>query len=118
MSIMGTSIQDYLKEINSKVTYLDCASLTLSTVLLVLFVVIANRDASVGGLGLTYAQGDTHMGTSFSQDSTLPYGSISGTTYTYAWCRNSSQIKAKNKIVFANEADAVNSGRRISTFCK
>ena len=111
---MDSSIQDYAKIINRKLTITDCVSV-FGTFLVLLgflvFLVTKEVDASVP---VIYIEG--------TKEESIPsraqiFASKKGKTYTFNWCSGSKNISAKNKIFFQNEEDAKRSGRTLSKLC-
>ena len=111
---MDSSIQDYAKIINRKLTITDCVSV-FGTFLVLLgflvFLVTKEVDASVPTV---YTEGEKEMAVPKPSDI---FASKKGKTYTFSWCSGSKNISAKNKIFFHSEEDAKESGRVLSKLC-
>lgn len=118
---MGSSIQDYLKKINSRLTLLDILSLSASVAILGLFLVFLYIQRGKEVNSVTYIKhsggGNAENMSNPTADS-RPFASIHGKTYTYAWCQGSKAIASKNRIYFATDSDAERSGRTLSKLCR
>jgi hypothetical protein len=114
---MMRSIQDYAEKINSRLTWLDLISLFLTTVILLGFTVFLYLKQNNTTLPITYTVSTAGEVAGLAAD-TRPFASINGKTYTFAWCGGSGNIAAKNKIYFADEAQAIASGRTFSKLCQ
>lgn len=117
MFIRNHSIQDYLKNINSSLSVLDCV--TVSVVFFILLfgtVVIYKKNLSEKKDGVYHEVTDITTASSYS--ASLPFGSRKGATYTFSWCSGSSRILEKNRVYFQSEAEAKALGRRLSKLCK
>ncbi len=117
---MGLSIQDYLKKINSGLTYTDIMSLFITCVVISLFLgyiwhVQAQERGEVVYVKSSTVQSDDRAS---SSNEGKPFGSKNGTTYTYSWCSGSGNIKPANKIYFASSEDAEAKGKRLSKLCE
>jgi hypothetical protein len=115
---MGSSIQDYVKKINSSLTLLDCVSLLVTSIFLtsfLCFLYIQQREVSIP---VSYESRKLEEGVSFSQGETRPFASILGKTYTFSWCMGSNRISLKNVVYFSSEEEALHSGRMLSKLCK
>jgi hypothetical protein len=115
---MGLSIQDYAKKINSWISLVDCISLLVTMLFLVGFVAFLHGRHTVASLPVTYYVATSSPAASELGDTSRPFGSTKGKTYTFSWCRNSGAISAKNKIYFDTEDLAKQSGRVLSKFCQ
>ncbi len=124
MNIMGFSIQDNLKKINSSLTFIDILSLLITFTILSLFAVILNRHAIKNILPVVYTEGknlyaETRMrNLALAENDPRPFGSKKGKTYTYTWCNGSGNIKQANKVYFKTTQEAEGSGRALSKLCK
>ncbi len=113
---MMRSIQDYTEKINSRLTWLDILSLFLTTLILLGFTVFLYLNQSATTLPLSYTPSTAGEVAGIATDA-RPFASINGKTYTFAWCGGSGNIAAKNKIYFADESQALASGRTLSKLC-
>ena len=116
MNIMGFSIQDYIKKINRAITGEILISLMVTTVFLVIVASYVYFCTSKNDEPLSY--------TSFTieevmpkKETSLPFGSVTGKTYTFSWCQGALKIASKNKVYFKNEVEAKASGRTLSKLC-
>ena len=111
---MWRSIPEILKRINSRLSAYDVISLAVMAIVLgsVALVIRIERQNEV--LPVIYRQNGQVLGI---QADSRPFASKSGKTYTYSWCSGSTQIKPANKIYFANEGEAIASGRTLSKLC-
>jgi hypothetical protein len=121
---MGHSIQEYLKKINRKLTFIDILSLFITLcALIVLFLVISHKQ-SVSRVPVVYkeavedAAASNISGGEQAAPGGRPFASSNGKTYTFSWCQRSNMIAAKNKIYFSSEQEAKNSGRTLSKLCQ
>jgi hypothetical protein len=116
---MGSSIQDYLKKINSRISLFDLVSLSVTLLFLCGFCVFLLVKQSSSQTPVTYVtQAFSEAKDISSQESNnLPFGSKHGKTYTFSWCQGARRILEKNKVYFAGEAEAKNSGRTLSKTC-
>ena len=112
---MGHSIQELLKIINSGVIFLDVISLAVTTLIIVVCSWYIVRTISKNNLPSIYVSG-TQQGIVVEND-IKPFGSRSGSTYTFSWCQGAGAILSKNKIYFASEDEAKNLGRTLSKLC-
>lgn len=115
---MGFSIQDYLKKINRSLTWLDCLSLLISTLFLLLLLAFLYMRQKEGFMPVSYEVAVQGESPSFLKEETRPFASISGKTYTFSWCSGSGRITEKNKIYFTSETQAIASGRTLSKLCQ
>ncbi len=115
---MGSSIQDYAKKINSKLSFLDCVSIFVTTLFILSFSVFLYNDKKNNTIPVSYIVGEEKYSSAVSYGETLPFASINGKTYTFSWCSGSGRISAKNRIYFKTEVDAVATGRTLSKLCK
>ncbi len=121
MNIMGSSIQDYLKKINSRLSLLNCVSLFVTTLFLLLFITFLYIKTKKVGSSVEYIENKDEIvdiNRINNNSDSHPFASINGKTYTYSWCQGASMISEKNKIYFNTEIDAQNSGRALSKLCK
>ncbi|MDQ5962742.1 MAG: hypothetical protein QG653_549 [Patescibacteria group bacterium] len=112
---MGHSIQELLKKINSAITFLDVLSLAITTLIIIVCSWYIVHTISKNNLPITYVSG-AHQNVVVEGD-TRPFGSVSGTTYTFSWCQGAGAILPKNKIYFTSEEEAKISGRTLSKLC-
>lgn len=115
---MGFSIQDYLKKINSWLTRLNCLSLLVTTLSLLFFLVFLYQQQKEENIPISYIRADNKETMVLTKEDSHPFGSINGKTYTFSWCQNSSMILNKNRIYFATEQGAKQSGRVLSKLCQ
>jgi hypothetical protein len=113
---MGSSIQDYAKKINSKLTIFDCISLLITTVFLLCFLVYLYIEQKASNIPVSYILGKDEKVAASGAES-KPFGSKSGKTYTFSWCMGNTRILEKNKVYFVNEAEAQHGGRTLSKLC-
>ena len=116
---MMRSIQDYLIKINSRVHIYDIVSLSLLVLILSAFSLYLYdiRLHNDRGITISYKDNQNSLIVIPQQIESRPFGSTSGTTYTYTWCSGSSRTLARNRIYFASEDEAKNSGRTLSRLC-
>jgi hypothetical protein len=114
---MWHSIQENLKIINSKLSVFDCTSLGATALLFCGFVLFLDIQKEAIRKPVLYIPSDSQAALAAPRDS-RPFGSKSGTTYTFSWCQGSAQIKAANKIYFASEDAAKAQGRTLSKLCQ
>ena len=115
---MGSSIQDYAKKINSRLSFFDCMSILITTVFILLFSVFLYNEKKNNDIPVSYIVNEEGLNSIVMHDEVLPFASINGKTYTFSWCSGSSRISAKNRIYFKNEAEALATGRSLSKLCK
>lgn len=119
MNIMGSSIQDYLKKINSRLSFFDCISFLVVTIFLGSFSLFLYKEKEKDSIPLIYI---TNNKEDFSESRDItysrPFGSISGLTYTFSWCQGAGRISLKNKIYFSTKEEAEAKGRKLSKLCK
>ena len=114
---MTHSIQDYVKKINSSISFYDCISLFLTTLVFTGLIIYLYRQNTLNSHPVTYIQNDSNLKVGESRDS-RPFASINGATYTFNWCQGSKVISDKNKIIFNSEGDALASGKTLSKLCQ
>jgi hypothetical protein len=114
---MGFSIQDYLKKINSKLTTIDCVGLFFTTLILVLFYGFVDHKHNSSRVPVSYTEQEIDTITVKKEES-RPFASSKGLTYTFSWCQGAGRISPKNKVFFANEDQAKQSGRVLSKLCQ
>lgn len=114
---MGHSIQEILKNINSKTTALDCMSILLTLLVVVGAAFFLSHKAKMALEPIIYTESGITTGTMQTDDS-RPFASKNGKTYTFSWCQGGTQIKPSNKIYFKNEEGAQRSGRTLSKLCQ
>ncbi len=118
---MGFSIQDYLKKINSWLSFTDIASLCMTLTVLILFLWYLSEAAAKNRVPVVYQVGNAQLTQRegvFGDSETMAFGSKNGKTYTYSWCGGSGNIKPTNKIFFTSPTDAEAKGRTLSKLCK
>lgn len=119
MNIMKLSIQDYLKKINSSLTYFDILSLSLTFLGLSFFLWYLFYAEVEKKVEILYKAGAVEESDkTLPLRNSLPFGSKNGKTYTFAWCGGSGNIKEVNKIYFSSQEDAEAKGRNLSKLCK
>ena len=114
------SIQEYLKKINSRLTFFDCVSILVTTVFFAIFVFYMYVHNIIERPTMSYysdIKSEVSSGITNTENS-RPFASINGKTYTFSWCQNATLISEKNKIYFNSEEEAKNSGRVLSKFCQ
>ena len=104
-----------MRKINSSLTVFDCVSIFITTVFCVVMAVYFYESVKTKRVPVVYQVASS---TSEGNIDVRPFGSIQGTTYTFAWCQNGKAILQKNKILFKNEDDAKKHGRTLSKLCK
>jgi hypothetical protein len=116
---MWHSIQENLKIINSRLSVFDCISLGATALLFCGFVLFLDIQKEAIRKPVLYipSNGQNQAVLAAPRDS-RPFGSKSGTTYTFFWCQGSAQIKESNKIYFASEDAAKAQGRTLSKLCQ
>ena len=115
---MGSSIQDYLKKINSTLTWLDCISLLVTMFFIMVlssFLIIEKRS---NNLSVSYIVSDVLEKSNNQIEDIRPFASKYGKTYTFSWCKRQEMIRVYNRIYFKNEEEAKKSGRTLSKFCQ
>lgn len=114
---IGSSIQDYCKKINSRLTFTDICSLFLTLVALISLVLFLSYKERLQYKDIVYKEGEMEV-VQETIKSNQPFGSKKGKTYTFSWCQGSSRILPSNVVYFSSEKDAVDSGRTLSKLCK
>lgn len=117
---MESSIQELLKKINSRLSFTDCISISLTTLILCGFSLYVYLEKTQRVVPVTYESGEStevDIDTNNPNDS-RPFASFSGKTYTFSWCQGASTILAKNRVYFRDEIQAKESGRTLSLLCK
>jgi hypothetical protein len=114
---MGNSIQDYLKKINSGLSWFDCLSVGATALCFLGFAIFIHWKRGEERRPVLYIPAQ-HPAITTTKNDSRPFASKNGTTYTFSWCSNSSQIKPANKIYFTSEAQAISSGRTLSKLCQ
>jgi hypothetical protein len=114
---MGHSIQEYLKKINSNLTWMDCISLLVTTIILLVGWVYLYTKQLSSNSPVSYIKNEAAFPPPLAADS-RPFASVNGKTYTFSWCQNSKAISTKNRIYFVDEAAAKASGRNLSLLCQ
>lgn len=117
MNIMGISIQDYAKKINSKLSFWDILSIFVTTLILAIFTVFLYIKKEKENIPVLYIS-NSENSTILSEKDSRPFASVNGKTYTFSWCGGSNNISAKNKIYFTDELTAQASGRVLSKLCQ
>lgn len=117
MNIMGSSIQDYAKKINSKLSFWDILSIFVTTLALSVFAIFLYIKKGRENIPVSYISNSENNGIIDKTDS-RPFASRQGKTYTFSWCGGSNNISEKNKIYFENEDIAKSSGRALSKLCQ
>lgn len=117
MNIMGCSIQDYLKKINSRLSIWDISSMFLTTLVLAIFTIFLYIIKTKSDIPVSYIS-NSENNTNTTEKDSRPFASINGKTYTFSWCGGSNRIADKNKIYFENEDLAKTSGRTLSKLCQ
>lgn len=113
-------IQDYGKKINRSLSRLDIISLFITVFFFVMLALYSNdKERSLVNkvVILKGAIAEETIQASPIHDR-RPFGSKTGTTYTYSWCSGSSRILPKNKVYFSSDDEAQKSGRTLSKLCK
>ena len=110
-----SSIQEYLKRINSKLTKLNCLSLFATAFCCLSFTGYLYLEKAGNNTPVSYIEGKFEKETSPATDS-RPFASIKGKTYTFTWCQNSGAIK--KRVYFTSEEEAKMSGRVLSKLCQ
>lgn len=113
---MWISIQEIIKKINSKLSYLDCLSILCTTLFLVFLAFYLQIKSQSLRKPVIYRAFSGPAETR-SRD-TQPFGSKSGTTYTFSWCQNAGQTKEANKVYFKSAREAEKAGRTLSKLCQ
>lgn len=111
---MAHSIQDYLRKINSSISFYDCLAAALLLMTLGAFTLYLHHEQERLRLPVIYRTGKTVVRPTVNS---RPFGSRKGTTYTYTWCSGSGQIKEANKLYWKNREAAEASGRTFSKLC-
>lgn len=114
---MWHSIQENLKLINSRLSVFDIVSLGITSLFFLIFALYLHLKLLEEKKAVLYLQKGVSASSDIMSDS-RPFGSKSGTTYTFSWCSNSGQIKPANKVYFKDESQAKDSGRTLSKLCK
>ncbi len=113
---MGNSIQDYLKKINSLLSFSDTVSIITTAVFLLLCAIYLSWVFLSKQQPIVYTRGDAAPVA--EQGDSRPFGSRNGTTYTYSWCQGSERTKPENKIFFKDQEQAELLGRTLSKLCQ
>ncbi len=113
---MWLSIQEIIKKINSRLSYLDCLSILCTALFLVFLTFYLHIKSESLQKPVIYRvfSGATETD---SKD-TKPFGSKNGTTYTFSWCQNAGQTKEVNKVYFKSAQEAERAGRTLSKLCQ
>ena len=121
---IDTSIQDFVKKINSSIfTYFTLPELVtfflFSLSLLVFSLVLAYSTRDERHV-FAYHQNTEKLYTAHAEDTkkALFFGAKTGKVYYYSWCKAGARVKEKNRLYFDNEGRAKNSGRELSKLCK
>jgi hypothetical protein len=117
---MGSSIQELLKKINSKLTFTDCLSIFVTALVISVFSGYVyysdtERRTSVSYLEREYDQSTKNIG---AERVTQVFASAHGKTYTFSWCQGANRIKESNRVYFSHEQEAIRTGRTLSLLCK
>lgn len=115
---MGHSIQDYLKKINSNLSLSDTVSIGVTALFLLFLSLYFSILFEKRRVPVTYRPSSASSAGENARADARPFGSKSGTTYTYSWCQGSDRIKEANKIYYASATSAENSGRSLSKLCQ
>ena len=114
---MGFSIQDYLKKINSRLTFIDIFSIFATCMILFALALYLHIRERENWKELVYKPG-VDDSSYVSDDSVMTnikdsraFGSSKGKTYTFSWCQGASRISPKNKVYFSTEDEAKKTGR-------
>lgn len=110
------SIQEYLKKINSRLSYLDCVSIGITMIILATFVIYIKNTEKNMKKPLLYIE-NKDIANQERASKTGIFGSVYGKTYTFSWCQGASRILEKNKIYFTSQEEAARSGRSLSKLC-
>ena len=114
---MGSSIQDYAKKINSRLTTLDCVSLLVTMVFLLAFLGFLTFERKQADIPVSYRVATSAESIPPSSAS-LPFSSKNGKTYTFLWCQGAQMILVKNRIYYATKEEAEQSGKVLSKLCQ
>ena len=114
---MFAIIQESLKKINRQINNTAIISLTITTILLIIFTFyIQNKEGEklqeVNYIKTNKINKQTEITVSDI------FASINGKTYTYSWCNGAGKIKKENKVFFNTEEEAKATGRTLSKLCK
>lgn len=118
MILMGNSIQENLKKINSSLSRTDCLALLILAIFLGVFTVYTKIEEENRTKPVVYIKNTGEVLGATTEESTRPFASKNGTTYTFSWCSGSGNIKDANRIYYANELQAQASGKRLSKLCQ
>ena len=127
MSNIASSIQDYCKKINSRLTGVDILSLLVTALFIIGLALVIEHGRGEKMKKIVYKEASTKESSSLSvnlvtketrDNGGFPFGSRKGKTYTFSWCRSSSMIKSSNKMYFSSVNEAEKAGRTLSKFCK
>ena len=121
---IDTSIQDFLKKINSHllfhfplreaVAFFLFSSLLLISVLVYIFATQGERHHFV----YIPHEGEIEEEGAQSRGKGLYMGSKTGKVYYPVWCKGGSRIKESSRMYFANESAAKEGGRTLSKLCE
>jgi hypothetical protein len=111
---MAHSIQDYLRKINSRLSFFDCTAIAGTALVLAVLAFYIHGKRADARLPVIYRTNREVLG---ATSDSRPFGSRKGTTYTYSWCSGSGQIKEANKVYFRDADAAEASGRTFSKLC-
>lgn len=121
---IDTSIQDFVKKINSHIfVYVSLSelitlflfSLSLLTFSLVL-VYVARDERHI----FVYHQNpqSTYAVNTVDSKKALFFSAKKGKVYYYSWCKAGARVKEKNRLYFESEESVKGSGRKLSHFCE
>lgn len=117
MNIMGSSIQDYAKKINSRLSFWDILSVFITTLALAIFAIFLYIKKESENIPVSYISNSENNSIVGKADS-RPFASVNGKTYTFSWCGGSNNISEKNKIYFIDEQSAKIAGGYYRSFAR
>lgn len=118
MILMGNSIQENLKKINSSLSRTDCLALLILAIFLGIFTTYTKIEQKNRTQPLIYTKNTGEVLGVTHEENLRPFASKNGTTYTFSWCSSSGNIKEANRIYYADELQAQASGKRLSKLCQ
>lgn len=116
-----SSIQDYCKKINRRITVIQIVSLSVTLLVLIglLLFLKVERKRTIAEVVYTESEtGQNEETNALPSQNPRPFGSKNGKTYTFSWCQGSTRISPKNKIYFSSAVVAQQQGRTLSKLCK
>lgn len=109
-------IQETIKKINRQIDKTSLLSFSVTIILLIIFTFYINSQIKGDNTPVNYIE-NSNINTIIKTNKTNIWASVNGITYTYSWCSGANNIKEVNRIYFASDEEAINSGKRLSKLC-